>query len=70
VLLGETGVSKDQVNFEQVARDVCNQVGYNRPEVGLDCNTMNVIVNVQAQSSEIANAVHTNKDEKDFGAGD
>jgi S-adenosylmethionine synthetase len=31
---------------------------------------MNVIVNVQAQSSEIANAVHTNKDEKDFGAGD
>lgn len=24
VLLGETGVSKEQVNFEQVARDVCN----------------------------------------------
>ena len=70
MLLGETGVSKEQVNFEQVARDVCNQVGYNRVEVGLDCHTMNVIVNVQAQSSEIANAVHTNKDEKDFGAGD
>ena len=31
---------------------------------------MNVIVNVQGQSSEIANAVHTNKDEADLGAGD
>jgi S-adenosylmethionine synthetase len=70
VLLGETGVSKEQVNFEQVARDVCNQVGYNKLEAGLDCNTMNVILNIQAQSGEIANAVHTNKDEKDFGAGD
>jgi S-adenosylmethionine synthetase len=31
---------------------------------------MNVIVNVQAQSSEIANSVHIGKDESDFGAGD
>ena len=31
---------------------------------------MNIIVNVQNQSSEIANAVHTNKEESDIGAGD
>lgn len=70
VLLGETGVSKEQVNFEQIARQVCVEVGYNKAEVGLDGPNMNVIINVQAQSAEIANAVHTNKDESDFGAGD
>ena len=38
--------------------------------MGLDAHTMNIIVNVQNQSSEIANAVHTNKEDCDIGAGD
>lgn len=70
MLLGETGVSKEQVNFEQIARDVCVSIGYKAPEIGLDGYNMNVIVNVQAQSVEIANSVHTDKKEEDFGAGD
>jgi S-adenosylmethionine synthetase len=61
VLLGETGVSKEQVNFEQIARDVCIGVGYKTPEIGLDGYNMNVILNIQSQSAEIANAVHEQK---------
>jgi S-adenosylmethionine synthetase len=41
-------VTKDQVNFEQIARDVANQVGYTSEEIGLDCHNMNVITNIQA----------------------
>jgi S-adenosylmethionine synthetase len=48
VLLGETGVTKEQVNFEQIARDVCIGIGYKAREIGLDGHNMNVIVNVQA----------------------
>ena len=48
MLLGETGVTKEQVNFEQIARDVCIGIGYKAPEIGLDGHNMNVIVNVQA----------------------
>lgn len=70
VLLGETGTTKDQVNFEQVARDVATQIGYTSNEVGLDGPKCNVIVNVQPQAVEIADCVHTAKDESDFGAGD
>ena len=69
-MLGETGVTKEQVNFEQIARDVCIGIGYKSREIGLDGHNMNVIVNVQAQSVEIANSVHTDKVEEDFGAGD
>jgi S-adenosylmethionine synthetase len=69
-LLGETGTTKDQVNFEQVARDVAQQIGYKSNDVGLDGANCNVIVNVQPQAVEIADCVHTAKEENDFGAGD
>jgi S-adenosylmethionine synthetase len=70
VLLGETGVTKEQVNFEQIARDVCCQVGSKNNETGLDGPNCNVIVNVQPQAVEIADCVWTGKEEQDFGAGD
>lgn len=70
VLLGETGTTKDQVNFEQVARDVAQQIGYTSEAVGLDGKNCNVIVNVQPQAAEIAASVHLKKQESDFGAGD
>jgi S-adenosylmethionine synthetase len=70
VLLGEVSVGKDQVNFEQVARRVCKEIGFTSEDVGLDCDNCQVIINVQAQDANIANAVHGNKDEYDMGAGD
>ena len=70
VLLGETNISPDQVNFEQIARDVCRQVGYTGEEIGLDCANCQVITNIHAQDANIAASVHGNKAESEFGAGD
>merc|ERR1712193_334412 len=71
VLLGEVSVTKDKLDFEAVARKVCNEVGFNSEDVGLDCNNMQVIVNVHAQDANIAAAVHDQgKNEGDMGAGD
>ena len=69
-LLGETLVDGPAINFEQIARDVCRQVGYDEEDKGLDYKTMSVLVNVERQSPEIAQAVHVSKEMDDFGAGD
>jgi S-adenosylmethionine synthetase len=68
--LGETLVAGPAINYEQIARQVCKQVGYDNDDKGLDYQTMSVLVNVERQSPEIANAVHVSKDMDDFGAGD
>ena len=69
-LLGETLVAGPAINYEQIAREVCKQVGYDDENKGLDYKTMSVLVNVERQSPEIAQAVHVSKDMEDFGAGD
>lgn len=69
-LLGETLVDGPAINYEQIARDVARQVGYDDENKGLDYKTMSVLVNVERQSPEIAQAVHVQKDMDDFGAGD
>ena len=63
-------VDRSKVDFEQVARRVCKEVGFTSEDMGLDCNTCNVIINVHAQDANIAASVHEGKDELDMGAGD
>lgn len=46
-LLGETLINGPRVNYEQIARDVCHEVGYDDDEKGLDYKTMSVLVNVE-----------------------
>jgi len=70
VLLGETSVSKDEVNYEQVARQVCKDVGFDDEGKGLNGDTCDIIMNIEAQDANIAKAVHGDKDEMDYGAGD
>ena len=49
---------------------MCKDVGFTSNDIGLDADNCNVIVNVHAQSHEIASAVHVEKHEDDMGAGD
>ena len=53
-----------------MARDVCRQVGYTGEAIGLDGANCQVITNIHAQDANIADAVHGDKDESEFGAGD
>ena len=64
------------VDYSAIVRKTIDEIGYNRPEYGFDCNSCGVIVNVHEQSADIALGVDksaeakTNGDENDHGAGD
>lgn len=62
-------VTKEQVDFEKIAREVTNNVGWESAEVGICGNTCTVIEVIDAQSSQIAQAV-IKAEENDLGAGD
>jgi len=52
-------------------RKTLREVGFVSEETGIDCDNCQVIVNVQQQSSEIANCVFDNNQSiDDLGAGD
>jgi S-adenosylmethionine synthetase len=42
------------VNYEQIAREVVKEIGYDDEAKGLDYKSMSVLVNVEGQSEEIA----------------
>lgn len=70
VLLGEITCAGEPINYEQIARDVVRDIGFTSEEIGIDAATMNVIVNVESQSPEIAGSVHGKKFDEELGAGD
>jgi len=69
MIFGEI-TTKAKVNYEQVVRDACKNIGYDDEAKGLDYRTMNVIVAIEEQSPDIAQAVHVNKSVEEIGAGD
>lgn len=52
-VMGEINTSC-YVDIDRVARDVINDIGYNRPEAGFNGNTCAVITSIDAQSPDIA----------------
>lgn len=68
MIFGEIS-TRATVNYEQVIRDTIKKIGYDDPGKGLDYKTVNVIVAIEEQSPEIAQAVDSVKEE-DVGAGD
>lgn len=62
--------SRAEVNYEQIVREAIKNVGYDSVEKGIDYRSCTVIVAIEQQSQEIAESVHVNKKEEDFGAGD
>jgi len=59
-----------KVTYEQVVRDAIKEIGYDSVEKGCDYKNCTVIVALESQSPEIAEAVHINKQDEDLGAGD
>ncbi|PIN26296.1 S-adenosylmethionine synthetase [Handroanthus impetiginosus] len=64
--------TKSNVYYDNIVRDTCRAIGYSSPDLGLDANTCEVLVNIQEQNPEIAQIVHGNftKKPEEIGAGD
>ncbi|CDJ53945.1 S-adenosylmethionine synthetase, putative [Eimeria brunetti] len=58
------------VDYEKIIRETCRDIGYDDEAKGLDYKTMKVVVAIEDQSPEIAQAVHVNKNIEEIGAGD
>lgn len=66
------------VDISSIAREVINDIGYNKPECGFDGNTCAVLTSIDNQSSDIAMGVNEsyelkdgeNDDDNQIGAGD
>ena len=70
VLAGEITTGA-RVNYDQVARQTINRIGYNDPKIGFDTHTCTVIVAYGEQSKDIAQGVDEGKGlDLDQGAGD
>ncbi len=71
VLVGGEITTNTYVNFQEIARGVAKKIGYDKPEYGLDFESMAVLNTVHSQSPDISQGVSEgNGLYKEQGAGD
>ena len=68
-LIGGEITSNAIVNYEQIARNVITEIGYDNDELGFNGSTCQIDLKIKKQSPDIAQGVDATKPE-DIGAGD
>lgn len=69
MVFGEITTSANVI-YEQVVRQAIKEIGYDSMEKGFDYKAATIIIALDQQSPDIAEAVHINKKDEDIGAGD
>lgn len=64
MVMGEI-TSKGRVDVKDIIRRTIDSIGYNKPEYGFDCNELELIVKLDAQSPDIAMGVDKSLEAKD-----
>jgi S-adenosylmethionine synthetase len=68
IVTGEV-TTKAHLNYDKLIRGVIKEIGYDRPELGFDYNTVGILNSIHEQSTDIAQGVRKTAS-KEQGAGD